>query len=346
MAPTIALLALAGPTAPKTAAAQDAQSIISTVLQRQQASWDEIDDYLIVVETLGSRIPQYFEAFALEMGKAFRLVPITEINRRLGEEMGLTSLTPEQLSMMGNAYEMLGGVLADEMAREGVPIMPGMDPRQFGAMANDMFQMGASYEENDGRDDARQNFLDMGELGRRARVVGTEDVDGRSGFHLRVDDFAGIELEQPEGIAFELTRGSVWIDTENYVPLRLLFEGTMTKDGEQAPVLIEKVSQDWSNMNGLFVARREIMRLGGFMALDESQRQEMQEALGQIQEMRQQLSQLSQQQQEMLMSRMGPQIEQLERMARGEPFEVVAEVVEVRVNEGLPRDFALIVFGR
>lgn len=333
---------------PPPVAAQDAESIVRMVVERQQARWqaNEIEDYTIVQETLGNRIPQYFEAFPLEMGQAFRLVPLTEIERRRAEQMGVTPLTPDQLSTMGNFYEMFGGVLADEMAREGVPIMPEMDPRRFGALANDMFQMAASYEENDGRGDARQSFIDMAEFGRRARVVGTEDVGGRPGFHLRVDDFAGIDLDQPDGMDFEMTRGSVWIDTEHYVPLRMLFEGTMTMDGEQAPVLIEKVSEDWSDMNGLFVARREIMRLGGFMVMDDAERREMQEALEQIQGMRQQLSQLPDQQREMVMSRMAPQIEQLERMARGEPFEVVAEIVEVRVNEGPPFDIAEIVFGR
>jgi hypothetical protein len=246
---------------------------------------------------------------------------------------------------MAEGYGMFGDLVASEMEREGLPLALAGLSRTFGGMAHEFLMAAASYEENDGREDARQRIVDLALFGQTARMVGTEEVANRPAFHLRVEDFTGIELPESD-VEFEPTGASLWIDTEDYVPLRMLVEGRATADGSTGDITIEKVSHAWNNDEGLFLAHEEIMRLGGAMFVaDEEQREQMQEALDQLAEMDAQLDGLTQDQKDMLMSRLRPQILQLQRMARGEPLTVVTNVVEVRVNEGPPFDLAEIVFG-
>ena len=60
--------------------------------------------------------------------------------------------------------------------------------------------------------------------------MGTEEVANRSAYHLRVEDFTGVELPDSD-VDFEPSGASIWIDTEQYVPLRMLVEGRATVDG-------------------------------------------------------------------------------------------------------------------
>lgn len=328
------------------ASGQDAASIMGEMFTRQQQRYEGIDNFTIVQETLGSRIPQYFEAFQVEgVTRGFRLVPLSEIERERMAAQGLTPPTSGQIAAMAEGYRMFGDMVASELEREGLPPQLAGLSRAFGGMAHETLMAAATYEENDGREDARRQIMDLARFARNARLVGTEEVANRPAHHLRVEDFEGLELPDSE-VEFEPTGASLWIDTEQFVPLRLLVEVDATVDGSTSDITIEKISHAWNDDQGLFLAHGEIMSLGGAMFIaDEKQRAEMQEALDQLEDMDEQLAGLSSSQKEMIMSRIGPQIAQLERMARGEPLTVVTNVVEVRVNEGPPFDLAEIVFG-
>lgn len=326
--------------------AQDAASIIGEMFTRQQQRYAGIENFTVVQETLGSRIPQYFEAFQVEgMTRGFRLVPLSEIERERMATQGVSPPASGELAAMAEGYGMFGDMVAAELEREGLPLQLAGLSRTFGGMAQDFIMAAATYDENDGRDDARSRITDLAWFARNARLVGSEEVANRPAYHLRVEDFAGVELPESD-LELEPTGASLWIDREQYVPLRLLVEGRATVDGSTEDITIEKISHAWNDDEGLFLAHEEIMSLGGPMFIaDEEQREQMQEALDQLDDMESQLQGLSESQRDMIMSRMAPQIAQLERMARGEPLTVVTNVVEVRVNEGPPFDLAEIVFG-
>lgn len=326
--------------------AQDAASIMGEMFTRQQQRYEGIENFTIVQETLGSRIPQYFEAFQVEgMARGFRLVPLSEIERERLATQGVAPPSSGELATMAEGYRMFGDLVASELEREGLPVQLAGLSRTFGGMAQEFVMAAANYRENDGRADARSRITDLAWFARNARLVGTEEVANRPSYHLRVEDFAGVELPDSD-VEFDPTGASLWIDMEEYVPLRLLVEGQATVDGSTDDITVEKISHAWNDDEGLFLAHEEIMSLAGAMFIaDEEQRAEMQEALDQLDDMEEQLDGLSQSQIDMIMSRMAPQIAQLERMARGEPLTVVTNVVEVRVNEGPPFDLAEIVFG-
>lgn len=327
------------------AAAQDARSIMAEMFTRQQQRYAGIENFTIVQETLGNRIPQYYEAIAVEgMAQGFRLVPLTEIERERLASEGIAPPTSGELAAMAEGYLLAGDMVASEMEREGLPFALAGLSRTFGGMAHDFLMAAATYEENDGREDARQAMFDLAWFARNARLVGTGEAANRPAYHLQADDFTGLELPEDD-VDFEPSRVSLWIDTENYVPLRMLVDGQATVDGNASDMTIEKISHGWYDDQGLFLAREEIMSLSGpaFIA-DPAQRAQMQQALAQLDDMESQLSGLTEDQKEMIMSRVGPQIAQLERMARGEPMSVVTQVVEVRVNDGPPFDLAEIVF--
>jgi len=341
---SIAVIAvLAGPAPP--ASGQDAASIMSEVLAHQQQRYEGIENFTIVQETLGNRIPQYFEAFEVDgMGRGFRLVPLPEIERRRLAAQGIAAPSSAELVAMAEGYRMLGEVVASELNKEGLPIQLGGLAQAFGGMAHEML-MAAAHAEDDGRDDARRAMMDLEWFAQNARLVGTEEAANRPAYHLRVEDFSDLQLPESD-VDFEPSGASLWIDAEDYVPLRMLFEGRATAGGEASDITVEKISHGWSDDEGLFLAHEEIMRLGGPMFVaDEEQQEQMQEALDQLREMDAQFDGLAQDQREMIISRLRPQILQLQRMAQGEPLAVVTNVVEVRVNEGPPFDLAEIIFG-
>jgi hypothetical protein len=339
-----------GAATPAPLVAQDAQQVIQEMQYQEQLRRQAVNDYTVVKDMAGSRIPEYYEAFQTEAGRAFRFVPITEIERRRALSMGVTPLTPDQMREMGGAYEMFGNVLSDQLASEGVVLPDEADPRRFGAMMNEFFHMGAAYEENeedDGRETGEEELTALAELGTRATLVGTESIEGRPAYHLRVTDFTGMAFPQEDGFEFTPRQISLWVDTERFVQLRMLVEGNLVQGSGSGPVTIEKVSSDWQSHGDLLVPHQETMRLGGFMgAVDPEQRREMEEAMRQMDEVRAQLAQLPEAQRQMIMDRMGSQMEQMEQMAQGGAIEVTSTVVEVRVNEGPPFDMAEIIFGR
>lgn len=344
--PVLVALVLAAALPPPAAIAQDATSIMGEMFTRQQQRYDGVENFTIVQETLGNRIPQYFEAFQVEgMTRGFRLVPLSEIERRRMAAQGIAPLSSGELAAVADGYWRAGEEVAAALEREGLPLELAGLSRTFGGMAHEFIMAAATYEENDGRDDARQRITDLAWFAQHARLVGAEEIANRPAYHLRVEEFTGLELPDSD-VEFEPSGASLWIDTEQYVPLRVLVDGQATVDGSTDDITIEKISHAWNDDEGLLLAYEEIMRLGGPMFIaDDEQREQMQEALEQLEDMDAELAGLSQSQRDMIMSRMAPQIAQLERMARGEPLTVVTNVVEVRVNEGPPFDLAEIVFG-
>jgi hypothetical protein len=330
--PALALISTLSAGAP-----QDAQSILETARAKQVERWAGVQDYTVDQTMLGRRALVYFEKFNIggDPGKpAFRMVPVTEISREWYEGMGYESPTSEQLMALADGWEMMGTA----MAQAGVPAggTPMGDPSELlGEMAG-FLRGGIEFDEDGGRSAAAEAFAGMATFARYARLVGEERVGDREAFLLRADNLASVpEAQLEEGYTIEAA--SLWIDTRDYVPLRLKVEVTaQTDDGDQA-MTIEKLDQDYRRVGSLYESFRQVLRISGLMdAMDPEQRREMQEAMQQLEELEEQLNQLPESQRRMIMSRMGPQLEQVRQMAAGGSIEVLVEVDKIVVNQGPP----------
>lgn len=335
-APVLALATALAPGMP-----QDAPEIM---LRAQQAKIDReaaVENYTVDQRSAGSRHLLYYER--VPGTNAFRLVPpsewATEGSPYAQEDAALMA------SGMATGLRMLGPALANEMG-----------PAAGALELNDMMSEMAGFLDSaavaaasadDGSGDALEADFQMAAFASAARLVGRETVDGRDAYLLRAE---GPTLEAytqttPEGARFEPTRASLWLDAEYYVPVRLRVEGSMSHGNESSPITIEKFSRDntfFGDMGGgVVLPKIQTMRIEGLTGdgMTDKEKAEMRKAQEELRKVKEQLDALPQAQKDMIMSRMGNQMEQLERMASrgsGGAIEATIEILDVKVNEGPP----------
>ena len=343
---------------PVLAAAEDARTIFETMQERQIARWQGVQNYVLDQATMGHRVLLYHERVEVtgpdgRAYPAFRLVPPDEIARRQRAEEGF-ALSPEDLRRMSEAAEMTGDVMGSEteraMAEAGLP--PGLlsaspnrfatlDPRVMMGNVAEFYDAAADAQAaSDARDktaDARREASDMAQFAEMAEFVGTEPVYERTAWVVRASDIGRTERTE-DGQELTIDTATFWIDTEEYVPLRLKMDGSITSGGETRAITIEKEDQDYRRIGGLYMTYRQVMRMAGIM--DAKQRAEMQEAQAQLAEFEQQMAAMPEAQRQMAMNMMGPQIDMVRKMAAGGGIEVVTDVYQVRVNAGMPDEQA------
>lgn len=179
----------------------------------------------------------------------------------------------------------------------------------------------------------------------RARLAGTEAVDGEECWVLEVDDLEGVDLGPgSEEVSFRSMR--VWIDTDQHVSRRSVIEAEMPMEGETVPITIEVLEQDYREVDGMLLPFRRVMRFSGMMeammASDPDKAEEMREAMEQMEEMKEQLARMPPEQRRMVEAQMGPMMERMEQMmggADGGGTEMVLEVLDLRVNAGPPNPY-------
>ena len=240
------------------------------------------------------------------------------VNRYIVEQevMGQVSkITFERTTVTGpdgkpiDTFQM---VLPDEMLRAG----PGEDP----VMSQDDFD-----------DMAQEAVYSIAAFSESAELVGTETVEGRKAYHLVAENLErkrSIDGEQE----FVLQTINAWIDSEMYVPLKLVMDGTMTTDGTPRPVTIETIERDYRDVPGsnMYEPYQQVMRLTGEMA-DETKRQ-MEEARTHLAEFEKQMAEMPESQRQMMMNMMGEQIEMMRKMAAGEGLEITTTVRSITVE--------------
>ncbi|HSQ69135.1 MAG TPA: hypothetical protein VLM41_03550 [Steroidobacteraceae bacterium] len=326
---------------PAAVIAEDARSIMRKMGEQQIARWSGVNSYAVDQLVMGNRITQTYEKFEIQGadGKtypAFRLV-------------GQRSGSGECASFLDNyamGAEMLGEAHASEVERQmqqaGLP--PGllkatgsdpwatMDSRVMMGGVAEFARAGAEAERNrsDGRAEAMASAQDIEEFARRAKLVGQESVDGREAFHLVADGLN--RTQQADGQEFTLNTINLWVDTREYVPLRMKIDGVAKSASESRPITIEKFDSDYRTVPGstMYEPYRQVMRLSGM--LDAAQRAEMADAQKQFAEMEQQLQQMPPAQRQMVMQQMGPQMAMMKQMASGGGFEMTTEVQQIVVN--------------
>ena len=164
--------------------------------------------------------------------------------------------------------------------------------------------------------------LQLDRLKQHARYEGTETVNGTRCHILQVDDPSKVN---PNLQASDATSMTYYIDAERYVPSRIRMKPR--SDGARGPqtssVTINMV--DYRTIDGL--TRPHRMEFHIETSMSEQQRQQMQQAMKQMENM-------PEQRRKQMESMMGNQMEMMKRMMSGEP--IVVEVQRVEVNTELP----------
>jgi hypothetical protein len=349
---TIVTLASLVVAIPATSPAQDVQSIMDTMRKKQLERWEGVDNYFVDKTIMGNHTQMKFQRVPVtgvegDTYDIFRLtMPDEDPCRAAAPEGSVENMTPEQLEQAAAAMEMSGQVMGDhiesEMSAMGVPtfLLTGgsatpwasMDPRHmFGAGAA-MYRGAAEAKRAREIERAMPDTFtaDMAGFAQSAKLVGTETIDGREAFHLRAE---GVNITQAQDdYEFTMENSSMWIDTEHYVPLRMVMEGSMTRPEGTKPVRLEQRELDYRQVpdSNMYESYRQVMTMSGI--LSEEEQAQMREAQQQMAELETQLAQMPPGQRDMIMAQMGPQMEAMKGMANSGGMEITTQVNNFIVN--------------
>lgn len=336
---------------PATAEAQDPQSIMQTMREKQLERWEGVDTYVIDQSIMANRMQQVFQRATVQdvdgdTYEIFRHHPMDTDACGDSADGGMADMTPEQLEQAAAAQEMAGDSMATEiedgleeaglprglLAASGSDPWATFDPRvMMGGQA--MFLRGAAEAKRQGaaelaQPDAMEN--DMRQFADSATLVGIESEDGRDAFHLRAENLDLVQ--ESDGQTFTINTMDSWIDAKQYVPLRMRLEGVAASGSETRPVFMEKIDQDYRNVpdSNMYESYRQVMRISGVMS--DKEKAQMQEAQQQMAEFETQMAQMPASQRDMIMRQMGPQMEMMKKMASGGGMEMETVVHSITVN--------------
>ncbi len=312
---------------PATVWSQSAQEIIQTSVAMDAQRKQGVSNYTIDQTMFGRNMLVYFEKIE-GVGpdgmtySSFRLVLPDEIAERQG---GSAAMGPEEIKIYARGIEVIGGQLGDQAGVSGMT----------GNLATFIRAAATSRQNRDREDnaDALSEAQQMAYFASVAKLVGTESVGGRPGFHLRATD---LNYSQPaeDGQEFIVNTVSLWIDTRQYVTLKLRMDGIALQDGRPREMYIEKIDTDYRAVGPLYESYRQTMRMGGI--LDPTQEAELVESKIQLEELEARMASMPPGQKTMMEGLIGPQIKMLRNMVNGGGIQVETVVNEIRVNAGLP----------
>lgn len=320
---------------------QDPSTILGTMHERQQSRYAEVRNFTVVEGLAGNRmgrVPIYYERLEVDGEFTFRVVPEAEWSR------ATTGLSREETVAI--AEGMATGL---EMMREG-PIYEGgggMDPYTKNLTADMAVFLRAvkDFDEDETREGAVAGVRMAAEFRRRARTTGREAVGERQAYVVRADGLEAVPIEQPaDGPRFTLRSVTLWVDAEQYVPLRLSMEGRL--EGSEVPVVIELREEGHRAFGPLYEPTVRTMRLSGMMeatATDARQRRDLQrareeaaKAQAEMARMQEQLASMPAAQRRMIEGQLQRGMAQLEMMVNQGVIEVKLQREVIGVNEGPP----------
>lgn len=307
------------------AAQQSAQSVLLTMLDRQEARWSGIENYALEVTVEGAPIPapQYFEKDAVGGRTTFRLVPFAEWYQR---GTGSEQLQPEHFQMLAEGFDMMAQTLRDNA-----------DPMMAAMVSDVMLDVPVflrALAEVDWTDTETGEIPDAPNVqgivafAQAAQLVGREALDGRQAFLLRAGGLQGVQSTGDAG-TLEIQTTSMWVDEQEYVPLRLLMEGTVEADGRSVPLTLEVLYQDYQTTGSLYLPGTQVMRMAGIMevaATDPSQRRKLEEARREVEKARAEMARM-----EAELAKMPPAAR---RMVEGQMEKSLARL-DMMLNEGV-----------
>jgi hypothetical protein len=173
------------------------------------------------------------------------------------------------------------------------------------------------------------------QLAEHATYVGRKEVDGRSVHVLRIDDLAEIDFGHgavDDDSDFVPERGTIYVDTDLFIPRRMEFEGSMATEQGTTDVTSVVDLHDYREIEGMLVPFRTVVEMRGLSeAIDPEMRQ-------QYEEMKRQLAEMPESQRAMAERMMKGQLEQIEKMMQGDAMVIEMTVTDVRVNAGPPSE--------
>jgi len=305
---SLMLLALALPHAGH---AEDARSILQTMRDKQLARWEGVNLYVVEQRLMGQPSQTYFQRTEVEDDNGATQTLFLPVQpESLASCDDTRRMTPDELrahaSGMGTTGDAVAGEIENGMVEAGLP--PGL--------------LAAS-----GSDSTASH---MAQFMAKARLQGTETVNGRRTYHIRAGDLEN--TRQVEGGEFTLDLVSMWIDAEHYVPLVTRMDGEMTSNGETRPVTIERLDADYRRVPGssLYEPYKQVLKMSGMM--DPAREAEMREARAQMAQMEQQMAAMPAEQRAMMEKMMGPQLEMMRNMAAGGGFQMEISVERITAN--------------
>jgi len=347
---TLTLLA----TVPGIAAAKNAGDILETMREKQLQRWQGVDMYVVEQKVMGQGIKTWYQRAEIETeggGTQTVFLPMPDSQVGAGRCPGAMKMTPEDMDAYADAMEMTGAGLGSEiengleaaglprglLAASGSDPTATFDPRvMMGSNATFMRAAAQAERERAAADPsagAREDADQMAQFMAKAKLVGTEEVDGRKAYHLRADGLD--QVQQVDGREFHVTTVSLWVDHSKYVPLQTRVDGTMVSGSESRPMTMENRQSDYRDVAGskMYEPYRQTMKISGMM--DASQEAKMQEAQAKMAEMEQQLASMPPEQRQMMESMMGPQLQTMRNMSAGGGFQTEIAIESITVNPDL-----------
>ncbi len=325
--------------------AQDAQSVLKAMQDKQQQRWEGVDNYTIVTslpDAMGMEVPIYNEKIEIEGATTFRQIPQPIYERDMQIQAGFPP--PEETSaQMAEALKISKPVLDRGMFR--------LDWDGMIAFAE---AGGEAYDHiSDGTSEASSDVRDMKALVDRARLVGVESIVAtseqggtaktREAYHIVVDDLSGLDVQQiDESSEFRMTAASWWIDKEQYVPLAFEMQGEMERDGNAVPITIAGKHLDYKQVESLYEAFTKSFQISGLMeGMSKKDQKDMEKAKAELAKAKAEMEKMSPEQQAMMKRMMGNRFEEMEKMLAGDMFESTVKVVSIAINEGPPTQYGL-----
>ncbi|MGE0556621.1 MAG: hypothetical protein AB7R55_24625 [Gemmatimonadales bacterium] len=334
---------------------QSAREILETMRARQLARWDTVANYTVfqkptAVELPGLgegrelEIPMHYQKHDIEGQPAFGLVPGNEYQVAVAQasEHG-EYVTPEFFERGADAQRMTADAFDAELARSGMPKLPGMNyPGQM--MRDNAVFMDASgqavreAEAGDfGRANAAANLVAMAEMAERLELVGRERVDDRHAYHLRAEGLDRVVSEPGEEHRFTIRSVHLWVDAEQYVTLRTTMAGELEAEGQKREVTFEQHFQDYRQVGPLYESFRQVMRMTGLMGeMDPKDKKKMEEMQKQLAEFEAQRDKIPAAARGMVDRQMARAKAQMEMLTGDKGFEFVTEVTRIEINTGPP----------
>jgi hypothetical protein len=309
-----------------------------TVQSRQQARWAPVRNYTVVQRYLATEVPLHYAKMTVDGATTFRMVPQAEWEpARIGMSSAQVLAKAEG---MATGLDMLGDAHMKEIG--------GAQGEYIKSMTSEMaffLREAKKFDSTETGADAAAAVRMAAAFARRARLVAREQVDGRTAFLIRANDLSDVKLPAAnEGPEFRLRTVTLWIDSGEYVPLRLRMEGNLATGG--GPIVIELQEREYKQFGSLYEPTRRTMRISGLMeagATDPKQQKELAKAReaaekskAQLAKMDEQLARLTPEQRKMVQGQIDKAKRQMEMMADKDVIEVELTLDVIGINEGPP----------
>jgi hypothetical protein len=167
----------------------------------------------------------------------------------------------------------------------------------------------------------------------RATLQGTEDLNGRAAWVLRFDgvDELGWSAPSAGSEGFTPKVFVLHVEREQYVPLRMRFEGEMNADGTMQSVAVEVTMDDYREVQSMLHPFKMSLVQEGMLGASGADPDEIR---AQIEMARAQIASVPESQRAMVSAMLDEQIKAMEGMLAGEPIEMLT--TDLKVNAGPP----------